>query len=67
MKQIKITKEDKKKYALNTKTDLNILIKIKRLELKKLSRENKRMLKFIKSQLENNWRKPLIKELKRIK
>ncbi len=61
-----ITKADKKKYALVTKLDSEILIRIKKLEKKKLSKEDKRMLKFIKTQLEYDWRKPLIKELEKI-
>ncbi len=61
-----ITKADKKKYALVTKLDSKILIKIKKLEKKKLNKEDKRMLKFIKTQLEYDWRKPLIKELDKI-
>jgi hypothetical protein len=61
-----ITKADKKKYALVTKLDSEILIRIKKLEKKKLSKEDKRMLKFIKTQLEYNWRKPLVKELEKI-
>lgn len=62
----KITKAEKRKYALPTKLDIKILIKIKELEKKKLNKENKRMLRLIKTQLEYDWRKPLIKELKRI-
>lgn len=63
---VKITKADKKKYALSTKLDIKILIKIKELEKKKLNKENKRLLRFIKTQLEYDWRKPLIKELEMI-
>ena len=62
-----ITKSDKKKYALPTKLDKEILLKIKELEKKKLNKKDKEMLKFIKSQLEHNWRKPLIKELNKKK
>jgi hypothetical protein len=62
-----ITKADKKKYALPTKLDIKILTKIKDLEKEKLNKENKKMLKFIKSQLEYDWRKPLVKELNKIK
>ena len=62
-----ITEKDKKKYALPTKLDKEILLKIKNLEKKKLSKKNKEMLKLIKSQLEYDWRKPLIKELNKIK
>ncbi len=66
MTQIKITKIEKKRYAFPKKIDLDIFIRIKKLENKKLNKEDKRMLKFIKSQLEYDWRKPLIKELEKI-
>ena len=62
-----ITKKDKKKYALPTKLDEEILLKIKELEKKKLNKKDKEMLKFIKTQLESNWRKYLVKELNKIK
>jgi len=62
----KITKADKKKYALPTKLDIDILVKIKELEKKKLNKEDKRMLRLIKTQLKADWRKPLIKELNKM-
>ena len=62
----KITKADKKKYALLTKLDIDILTKIKELEKKKLNKEDKRMLRLIKTQLEYDWRAPLVKELNKI-
>jgi hypothetical protein len=67
MNLIKITSNDKKKYALKTKKDIEILSKIQRLELKKLSKESKKIINFIKSQLEHDWRKPLIRELNKIR
>jgi len=62
----KITKADKKKYALPTKLDVDILIKIKKLEKKILNKEDKRMLRLIKTQLKKDWRKPLIEELNKL-
>lgn len=67
MPKIKLTKSEKKKYALKDKIDLEIFAEIKNLENKKLNKENKRMLRFIKTQMEWDWRKPLIKELNKIK
>jgi hypothetical protein len=61
-----ITKAEKKKYALVKEIDSEILVRIKKLEKKKLNKEDKRMLKFIKTQLEYDWRKPLIKKLEKI-
>ena len=61
-----ITKAEKKKYAFVKKIDIDIFMKIKELEKKKLSKKDKEMLKFIKTQMEFDWRKPLVKELKKI-
>ena len=66
MKKTNVTKKEKQKYALKLKIDLDTFIRIKKLENKKLNKEDKKLLKFIKSQLEYNWRKPLIKELDKI-
>ena len=66
MKKTNATKRGKQKYALKLKIDLDTFIRIKKLENKKLNKEDKRMLRFIKSQLEYDWRKPLIKELDKI-
>jgi len=63
---MKITPADRKKYAFVKEIDKEIILKIKKLERKKLSKEDKKMLKFIKSQMEFDWRKPLIKELEKI-
>ena len=69
MKFIKITKSERKKYDLTKKIDTKILKKIKLLDLasKKLSQHDRKMLSFIKTQLEPDWRKPLIKELNKIR
>jgi hypothetical protein len=59
----KITSAEKKRYILSTDTDLEILLKCKQLEKEKLTREDRFLVKFIKTQLEDDWRKPLIKTL----
>ena len=59
-----ITKADRKRYALHG--NIKIFLKVKKLEKKKLRKEDKEMLKFIKSQLAYDWRRPLIKKLKDI-
>ena len=66
MAKLRLTSLEKKKYAVKEKTDLKIFIKIKKLKNKKLNKEDKRMLRFIKTQIEWDWRKPLIKELNKI-
>ena len=61
-----LTKTEKQKYVLSTDKDYEILDKVKRLEKLNLSKEKKLLIKLIKSQLEKNWRKGLIKELNRL-
>jgi len=56
----------KKKYPLPTKTDVEILLKCKLLEKRKLSKQDAATVKLVKTQLERNWRKPLLKELNRL-
>lgn len=55
--------QDKNKYILKEARDYQILKKIYQLEKYKLSIVDVKTLKLIKTQLENNWRKPLIKYL----
>jgi len=60
-KKISVTKAEKKKYVLSTDGDYEILGEVKQLENMKLTKEEKFLVKFIKTQLEHNWRKPLIR------
>ena len=55
-----ITSLDKKKYVLGKKKDVVILEKIKLLEKMKLNNSDKIVLRLIKTQLEREWRRPLI-------
>ena len=64
--EYKPTKYERKKYVLSDKKDLIILQKIKFLEKKKLCKEDKETLKLIRTQLEKNWRTPLIKYLNKL-
>lgn len=57
---VAITKKEKKKYVLSTKADYEILDKIKKLEKLKLNRNEKEMVKFLRTQLEKNWRKSVL-------
>ncbi|MDP3948162.1 MAG: hypothetical protein Q8P87_00455 [bacterium] len=63
---IKITSSDKKKYVLPEDRDFEILDKCKRLEKSKLIQEDKHLVKYIKTQLREDWRKPLLVELNRL-
>ncbi len=56
-----------KKYILKTKRDIKILNLCKKLEKIKLSKEDGQFVKLIKSQLEKDWRKHLIKKLNDLK
>ena len=60
------TLDCKKKYVLSTDIDYQILEKIKLLEKKNLKKEDAVFVKFIRSQLEREWRKPLLKMLDRL-
>ena len=51
------------KYILKEKRDFEILEKCKELEKKKLTKDDKLLVRFLKTQLEDNWRKPLLKVL----
>ncbi|OGY45947.1 MAG: hypothetical protein A3J62_01440 [Candidatus Buchananbacteria bacterium RIFCSPHIGHO2_02_FULL_38_8] len=60
---MKILPKDKKKYILADKKDFIILNKIYKLEKKLLSRDDRKLVKFIRTQLERDWRTPIIKLL----
>lgn len=62
----KISAADKRKYVLPKKRDFEILLKCKVLKKRKLSKQDAASVKLIKTQLENDWRTPLLKELNRI-
>ncbi|MFH1307602.1 MAG: hypothetical protein ABIH72_02010 [archaeon] len=64
--EIKISDNDKKKYPLPEKKDIEILKKIKFLEGKKIDSHDKKMVEFIRSQLEDEWRNYLIETLDKL-
>ncbi|HJX50306.1 hypothetical protein A3K73_00340 [Candidatus Pacearchaeota archaeon RBG_13_36_9] len=66
MAEYKPTKSEKKKYVLKEKRDLEILGKCKALEKKKLSKSDKILVKLIKTQLEDDWRNPLLKAVNKL-
>ncbi len=65
-KQFKITSAEKKKYVLLTDTDFEILGKCKQLEKVKLNKDDKFLVEIIKTQLEADWRKYLLKTLNKL-
>lgn len=62
-KRFKVTPSEKKKYVLLTDDDFEILAKCKQLEKLKLTKEDRFLVKLIKTQLEDDWRKPLLKKV----
>lgn len=61
-----ITSEEEKLYLLPNKEDYEILSMIKTLKIKNLTKEDKRVIQLIESQLKDDWRKPLIAQLRRL-
>ncbi|MDD5040706.1 MAG: hypothetical protein PHY34_06195 [Patescibacteria group bacterium] len=66
MEQPVITKHDRKQYVLKTRQDEEILVTCKRLETMRLSKQDKRLVRFFKSQLLDDWRTPLKQEVKKL-
>ena len=64
--QFPLTPAEKKKYVLPQDRDYLILGLCKKLEKIKLSKEDRAQVIFIKTQLENDWRKYLIQKLNRL-
>ena len=52
-----------KKYLLPTERDHEILKKCKKLEKLKLSKNERELVEFIKTQLKKDWRTPLLERL----
>ena len=65
-KRFKITLAEKKKYVLATDTDFDILEKCKQLEKIKLSKDDRFLVKIIKTQLESDWRRYLSSTLNKL-
>ena len=65
-KQFKVTSSEKKKYVLTTDADFDILNKCKQLEKLKLSKDDRIVINLIKTQLEDDWRTPLINYLNKL-
>lgn len=66
MEKFLIKPRDKKKLRMDEKRDYQILKKVYQLEKRKLTREQKELVTFLKTQLEDDWRAPLIKYLNKL-
>ncbi|OHA01434.1 MAG: hypothetical protein A3C12_03040 [Candidatus Sungbacteria bacterium RIFCSPHIGHO2_02_FULL_49_20] len=61
MIEVKVTAKDKRRYVLKEKRDYQILEKIYRLEKRDLFVADKKIVNLIRTQLEDDWRKPLLR------
>lgn len=61
-----VLKEGNKKYLIDNNTDQKIYDVVKKLEKKKLNKKDKALAKLIKTQLEKDWRKYLVKEINKL-
>lgn len=61
-----VTDEEKAKYSLSTDQDYEILEMIHRLEAKSLSAEDAEIIEFVRTQLEDDWRTPIVEFLERM-
>lgn len=66
-KKISLTKSETKKYVMSTDEDFEILARIKEIEkIKTFRKEDRILVKLIRTQLEHDWRTPLLKTLDKI-
>ena len=61
-----ITNVERKKYLLSVDSDYHILDMCKQLEQSKLTKKDRTLVALIKSQLEKDWRKPLLHTLTKL-
>ena len=65
-KKFHLTKSEERKHVMSADQDYEILGKIKILEKMKLKKEEKFLVNFARTQLEHDWRKPLMKMLNKV-
>ncbi len=65
-KSFPLTKAEQRKYVMPTSEDYEILKKVKQLEKLKLTKEEKKVVRLIKTQLELEWRKYLLMALTKL-
>jgi hypothetical protein len=61
-----LTKTEERKYIMSTGRDYLIFLKIKQLEKMKLTKGEKTQVNLIRTQLEYDWRRQLIRYLNRM-
>lgn len=65
--KVKLSRNEQSKYVMADSRDYQILASIKQLEQKPLSKEDQILVALIRTQLEKDWRKPLMKMLEKMK
>lgn len=65
-KKFKVSISEDKKYVLSTDIDFEILKKCKKIEKLELTKQDRLLIRLIKSQLKDDWRSPLLKILNKI-
>ena len=65
-KNFSLNNLEKRKYVMSTNEDYEILKKIKLLEKLKLTKEDKVLVRLMKTQLEFDWRKYIIQTLNKL-
>ncbi len=65
-KNVEVTSQERKRYVLGETRDYVILAKLKFLASRKLSKRDRELLRLLRTQLERDWRKPLIKFLDKL-
>lgn len=58
-----IKPEEEAGYVMADERDYAILAKIKELETKDLNEEDRKIVAFCRTQLEDDWRKPILEKL----
>ncbi len=66
MNKVKIEDWEKEKYPLKDPKDIEVLGKIHELEELPLSSEDKKLVDFIRTQLEDDWQTPCLNLLEDI-
>ena len=65
-RQFSITPSERKRYVLSTEQDFAILALCKRLARQKLTAQERTLVRLIRTQLEHDWRAPLLKALRNV-
>ena len=64
--RVHISDDEARKYVLSTDADYEILAKVHKLEMENLSAADKEILEFIRTQLELDWRSPILTKLDKL-